>query len=274
MHMGQRISREHRPFNFYPLDYENRTGDAVVIKPADTRPFTCLEGSGTRDFWVGDTAMNVIISEMCSQHNQEYKNVRAEVFLAEQMLPNDWQGVYFDFRPNDWNNTSTMRRTIGEFLAGKSSRTRSVTPGVSKRYARAQIFFVPINTGNHWTMGIVDCRTSSVLYVNTATGQEDLKLIEEILKAVGGTLKGTSIHHFTFLNLSPFAPQQTDGWTCGYHAIRYADMFLKSATTLHSTRLETHVATVFECNDYRQFLAELLNSIMLKAMKKLVVSVD
>lgn len=242
------------------------SGPAMSIRPYDTRPFTCAADSKASDFLVGDTALNLILSEICLV-NRIKSETTAELFLAEQMLPPDWDNLYQNFTEE---SKFTMRLTVRAYLLGSGIRnraqdTRPRLENITERYSAAQLIFIPINTGGHWTLGVIDSRMQSILFFNTQRTSGNIGRIERILRFLGESLKTADITGYVFLDVSPLLPQQSDGWTCGYHVIRYAEMMVQSVANTPPNVLTTHDASISECFEYREYLSQMLLRIEEKA---------
>ncbi|KAL6194621.1 hypothetical protein ACLB2K_035702 [Fragaria x ananassa] len=94
-----------------------------------------------------------------------------------------------------------------------------------------QIFFIPYNTGNHWTLMIVNPTMETARYMDPLKrrldGSEWPSIVTSSLKIYKGLKKSTGKKKSSPWKPLLGAPIQNDGVSCGYYVMRYMKEILE-----------------------------------------------
>lgn len=256
-------------FNIRFREYNSqKTGPIIPISSAITAPLTCVVNKKDGRMELGDTLMNLLLLELSRVYTLRDQDTTSEVFLAEQMCPPTMHNIYTDF--DEPSASVEIRKSMLAYVRG--TRSQRLSPDLTMRYSHSKLIFVPVNTGSHWTLGVIDREMRSILFFNTQQGAGEIGLVERILRFIGETLIDESVEKYKFYDLSPFIPQQNDSWSCGYHSIWYAQMMLRAlhlaGPSPSSRTLVRHSADERGCLEYRGYLAGILYNIQQRFLKK------
>lgn len=241
---------KHKPFLFYPRKYAEREGQVIEITSNNTRPITGVPSQSNDRLWLSDTLINLLLLEFAMEAKGK---ARVEVFLQEQMCPGWMHNIYTDLVPG---NEKDIRTTIRSYIRG--TRTRRGFPDITDRVEACEVILVPINTTDHWALGVIDRRLRAILFFNTMKESGMVEEVRRVLTFIGESMIDEDISTFVFHNLSDIIPQQRDGWSCGYHLLRYGKMIVEMVSSYPGNVLKMHNASVGECLEFREYLAQVL----------------
>lgn len=173
------------------------------------------------------------------------------------MCPALINNVYRELTPD---NRQEIGNTIRAFVRGTRRGCQRYADNTD-RVQGCQLILIPLNTGGHWTLGVIDRRLLSIVFFNTMFGCGRIEKVETVLRFIGGSMLDEDISSFEFHDLSSDIPQQSDKWTCGYHTIRYAKMMVETVPAMPGNEIRMHNASVQECSDFREYLSQLLLTI-------------
>lgn len=183
------------------------------------------------------------------------------VSLAECITPLGLANFYEDL---DRFEEKTIQK-INEFLLGVY-RTHTQLD-LRERYEKCSILLIPINTGNHWTLGAVDRVKKQFLFFDTGFQADSItrknqkvRKVERLMEFLTENLCKEDATNYRFVNFGEVIPQQRDIWSCGYHTLKYAQALLSSCERSGGkgiSNIQIHGVSNYDMQEYREYLAGL-----------------
>lgn len=189
------------------------------------------------DLFLGENFINAYLTILAGEANSKRREDSVGVFVSETLLPMTCQNLFVHLSGNKERSGVERNSTIQTMALEMRKRIMGMRTGASLIFKKHDLVLVPINTGGigHWTLGVIDNLAGRLHFYDSSwpngnAGQQRVQTAKEMLSLIGDCYNPTAnVSSYEWATVNNDAWRQTDGWSCGYHLLMYAEMVIRSS---------------------------------------------